>query len=258
MMSLFHGPEKRLEIQLADHGSDLLSFDLKIWQGFVQAAGAQIIDTCHAPGITSFLLSESSLFIWSKRLVLLTCGKTSPLPALAHLLAEVDQQEVTFFRYEEKALAREHFCYPDFREILAPAATYFTDIELASQGKGDGDRIFHGQSGASKRAPCSQLLCHGLSAQAASFFSAPHKQGQQAMELVERASSHQHWFSPQGYSENGIIADNYYALHATPQGDRSYGGFETDLDLAEYPQLVDRLLSLFEPKRFTFFAAEKP
>ena len=252
-MALFHGPEKRLEIQLAEHGPDFLSVEMEIWLRFVQAAGAQIIDTCHAPGMTSFLLSESSLFIWPRRLVLLTCGETRPVTALSTLFTDIDAQAVSFFRYEEKALAKEHFCYPDFKKLLTPTAAHFADIEFGSQGESNGDRIFFAQSGKSNASPCNQLLCHGLSNEASDFFSAPHKQGQQAAKLVDAASSHQHWFSPQGYSENGIIDDKYYAIHVTPQGDKSYGGFETDLDLKEHPELVDRLLSLFEPSRFTLF-----
>ncbi len=50
----------------------------------------------------------------------------------------------------------------------------------------------------------------------------------------------------------------YYTIHVTPQGDRSYGGFETDLDLSEDPDLLNRLLSLFEPSRFTLLQQKKP
>jgi S-adenosylmethionine decarboxylase len=61
-----------------------------------------------------------------------------------------------------------------------------------------------------------------------------------------------HLFDPSGFSMNGLWGKYYVTLHITPQSENacasSYVSFETNLDLAQYPQdLLGRLLALFSP-----------
>ena len=61
-----------------------------------------------------------------------------------------------------------------------------------------------------------------------------------------------HLFDPSGFSMNGLWGKYYVTLHITPQSENacasSYVSFETNLDLALYPQdLLGRLLTLFAP-----------
>ena len=73
---MFEGSEKKIEIIFSRQSPKLRSLPEKFWDKVVRACGASIISRADFPQMTSFLLSESSLFLWDHRLVMITCGKT--------------------------------------------------------------------------------------------------------------------------------------------------------------------------------------
>jgi len=60
-----------------------------------------------------------------------------------------------------------------------------------------------------------------------------------------------HQFKPLGYSMNGLDDQIYYTIHITPQPECSFVSFETNLVIKDYPQLVQRVVDVFQPKCFT-------
>ena len=72
---MFEGSEKKIEIIFSKRAGKLRSLPEKFWNDVVRACGAGIISCVNFPQVTSFLLSESSLFLWDHRLVMITCGK---------------------------------------------------------------------------------------------------------------------------------------------------------------------------------------
>ena len=64
---------------------------------------------------------------------------------------------------------------------------------------------------------------------------------------------HAHLFDPCGYSMNGSAADGeaYWTIHITPEASCSYASFETNLSTKSYHELVQRIIKVFRPTRFT-------
>ena len=86
---VFEGAEKKLEIYLdrssgSPHG--LRSFQTAVWADVIADAQATILHRQSNAEFDAYLLSESSLFVFSHRIVLKTCGTTTLLLVLPKLL----------------------------------------------------------------------------------------------------------------------------------------------------------------------------
>ncbi len=85
----FEGPEKVLEIDFAPgHGSarGLRDIPRGSWDGILTEAACTILDTLSNDKFDSYVLSESSLFVYPLKMILKTCGTTTLLKAIGPLL----------------------------------------------------------------------------------------------------------------------------------------------------------------------------
>lgn len=57
-------------------------------------------------------------------------------------------------------------------------------------------------------------------------------------------------FDPIGYSMNGLFEESYHTIHVTPQPMCSYVSFETNLKQENYSSLINRVLKVFQPRKF--------
>ncbi|WP_413700374.1 hypothetical protein ACLKMH_00155 [Psychromonas sp. KJ10-10] len=85
----YEGSEKRLEITSS---LNLLEFEYDFWSTMVEQAGAYIISNIENNEVKAFLLSESSLFVWKHRLLLITCGETNLVHASLYFQREVKRE----------------------------------------------------------------------------------------------------------------------------------------------------------------------
>ena len=73
-LSKFEGPEKKLEILLAPRHPGLREAAEEQWHRVAAASGASVISTLTGDALNAYLLSESSLFVWDDRILMITCG----------------------------------------------------------------------------------------------------------------------------------------------------------------------------------------
>ncbi len=66
--------------------------------------------------------------------------------------------------------------------------------------------------------------------------------------LTERDS---HFFSPYGYSLNGLSKSNYLTVHITPQSNGSYASFETNIIQDDYSPLIKEIICMVKPEKFS-------
>merc|ERR1719478_601210 len=193
-------------------------------------------------GVTAYLLSESSLFVYDNRIVLKTCGKTTPLAALPELLdlggkkgGSAGPRHVSTVLYSHPAYFRPELQEPLYRHFDHECRfleSYFPEGEahhLGPQGRG-----------------VDLFVANYLPADALSDFvqaevyvtgldpGAMEKFGQAKSDAVgtfwqEQGCEHldEFRFEPYGYSANAIRKGFYSTVHASPQPSSSYMSWST-------------------------------
>jgi len=260
-MDRFEGPEKKLEIVLSSSPPGLRDNHGQRWDGVVRACGATIIKSTRTPQLDAYLLSESSLFVWDSRILLITCGQTTPVTALPVILEFVDRESIDFLFYERKSANFPQEQTSDFASDEAFLRRYL-DGELIRLGGADNrfiDLFFYGapRAKASEDATL-QVLMHDIDPAVGVLFSRGQRGGSGYRAIVERLCSlcdcpivDGHLFYPQGYSLNAVRGDRYYTVHVTPQAQCSYVSVETNADPLNHDGMVREVVSLFRPRRFS-------
>ncbi|KAJ2078741.1 spermidine resistance protein [Coemansia sp. RSA 988] len=138
----FEGPEKLLEIWFAaepeaahyisqeaklcgeDHNdqwselrSGLRCVSRSVWRDMLDLVHCQVLSTLCNEHVDSYLLSESSFFVYPHKLVLKTCGTTTLLYAIPRIL-EIGRQCLGADGAYQLFYSRKNFMFPDQQESL--------------------------------------------------------------------------------------------------------------------------------------------
>ncbi|GLS89588.1 S-adenosylmethionine decarboxylase SpeD [Psychromonas marina] len=247
----YEGSEKRLEITTT---INLLALENQFWQEMVKQAGAYIISSIESPQLKAFLLSESSLFVWQDRLLLITCGETHLIKASLFFQQKVARKEISSLLFQ-----RHQAYFPERQK------SSFQQDSLLLQKKLKGDShhwnedycgdIFLFGNNQQPKATKNILMLHGLSGP---FFEQLQLGQVQAGQVALQLQLAKHFndfqidhysFEPKGYSMNAINGEYYFTVHITPEKLTSYLSFESNLATAEIEPFKQKLLSLLQPQR---------
>jgi len=111
----FEGAEKKLEIIVND--KELLwNFDDHFWDHVVEKSKASIISSIRNNDVRAYLLSESSLFVWRDRLLMLTCGETSLVDAATFFIEQIGCEQVKSLIFQRKNEYRSYLQKSNFEE----------------------------------------------------------------------------------------------------------------------------------------------
>ena len=86
--------------------TNLRSFGRPFWTAVVQKAGARILSAVSNNQCDAYLLSESSLFVYDQRLLMITCGRTNLVAAVPEIATRLSVDDVDLLIYERKS---QHF-----------------------------------------------------------------------------------------------------------------------------------------------------
>jgi S-adenosylmethionine decarboxylase len=227
----------------------------------VAASGAAVISSIANRSITAYLLSESSLFVWPDRLLLITCGQTNPLNALPVLLDVLPSGRIGRVFY-----VRKNFLFPsrqqsDFEAEVATILPMFPGKSYRlGPANNDHLHLFYSTHAkvTIKRDLTFELLMRGLPEDALSVFSSKTPASAHKRAILHRLRGickgmklDDHFFSPDGYSLNAIRGRRYLTVHVTPQRPGSYASMETNMSPAALPGILNTMLTIFRPGRFT-------
>ena len=109
---VFEGPEKCLEVDFcvgSGPEDGLFHISRATWDSLLASCGCEIISVRSNEELKSYVLSESSLFVYHWKLVLKTCGKTTPLHAIPHLQAMCKEHN---FEMEWMGFSRKNYSFP--------------------------------------------------------------------------------------------------------------------------------------------------
>ncbi len=257
----YEGPEKKLEIILFSPQLDLRDNNDDRWEKVVKASRADIISKMSTKYLDAYLLSESSLFVWDDRILMITCGKTSPIDALPEIIKIVGEEKVAIVFYERK-----NFLFPseqpaDFEEDVVLIEQYFPGKSYRL-GPANHDHVHVFYSSHSKandeEDTTFQILMHDFDPSVMDIFSKcntiPKDQFAKLSGLnriYPQIKTDSYAFSPNGYSLNGVIDKKYYTVHVTPQPNWSYASFETNIIETDYSKIVKDIVSIFKPEKFS-------
>jgi S-adenosylmethionine decarboxylase len=259
--SLFEGPEKKLELVLTAPMPDFKTLGKKRWRKVVAASGAEVISGIANRSMKAYLLSESSLFVWPDRLLLITCGQTNPLNALPALLDVVPSGLIGRVFY-----VRKNFLFPsrqqsDFEAEVATILPLFPGKSYRlGPANNDHLHLFYSTHSMAtfKKDVTFELLMRGLPEDALFAFCSETAASARNRPIHDRLRAackgmtvDDHFFSPDGYSLNAVRGRRYFTVHVTPQRPGSYASMETNLAPTALPGLLNAMLSIFRPGRFT-------
>ncbi len=261
-MAQFEGPEKKLEIILSAPIPGLRDNGDGRWDRIVRASGAEMISSVSSAEMDAWLLSESSLFVWDERILMITCGQTSLIHAVPEILTVVAKSDVALLFYERKNLMYPQSQLSDFETEATRIATFFPGKSYRlGPANHDHVHIFYSSHAAISvdEDATLELLMHDLHPDAMLMFTP--ECGQTADDIVWLTGLDSLYpgmtidaflFEPFGYSLNAVSGPFYFTIHVTPQAGGSYASFETNLVQEDCRELVNRILAIFRPKKFSF------
>lgn len=265
----FEGPEKRLEIDFKKNPQSprgLRSLSRRQIDDLLDLARCTIVSQKSNEYFDSYVLSESSLFIYPFKLMLKTCGTTTLLRCIPKLLEFASALDLTV---ELVMYSRKNFLFPHKQQY--PHLNWSDEVDYLN-------KIFDGTAhvlgpltqshwylyladysdhhGASNTEMTMEIMMHELDPAAASKFFREEGISDDAKfpgvaELLPGSETDEFNFTPCGYSMNGLFHESYYTIHVTPEDHCSYASFETNVSLNSYVDLISDVLKLFKPGSFT-------
>lgn len=260
----FEGSEKKAEIIMKANAASLLEVDDTVWAEMVEACHAQILSSIGNDQCKAFLLSESSLFVWPERLLILTCGNTRLIHSIEYFLNRfgVDQvDQVIYQRKNEYFALAQPTCFGDDVKRLAsyvPGKAYrFGELDNHH------NYVFHQANDfkAEKDDKTYELMVYQICPLASEKLTEPdltREEIRSFLRLSDLLPDYQlddFVFDPYGYSLNALNGDHYLTIHVTPQEESSYISFEASFNLIK---LMPVLLMILAPKSFDLLSYNEP
>ena len=262
MDEFFEGPEKRIECVFTSESKDsFLDIPKATWESILEGAQCSILSSMENDSCRAFLLSESSLFVWSNQIMLKTCGRTRIFECIPPILAMGKQlhQSLTSFCYSHRKFFRPgaqpspHRSVSEetqalkeiIQELSFPVAGSFQAFEREDYC------IFEWKQRKDVFIPdCREMSMTHLTSATLELFDKKSKVFEHVLKTIDKVQHVQldpHWFSPQGYSLNVLGSQDghpfYLTLHLTPQAPNSYLSLETNLSEEIFQGIIKKLFS---------------
>ncbi|KAI5074903.1 hypothetical protein GOP47_0010864 [Adiantum capillus-veneris] len=280
----FEGVEKRLQLEfcpsLLCDGKGLRALSRTEIEQILTVAKCTIVSELSNAEVDSYVLSESSLFIYPFKLVIKTCGTTKLLNAVPIVLNAASRLslKVKCCKY-----TRSSFLFPE--EQPYPHGTFNQEVEYL---EGVFGKLGFGSKAYVLGDPCkrqnwhiyvaSVVDCDGTlmtalptytlelcmtnldRTKAASFYrencynAADMTQKSGIAMLLPKSEICEFVFDPCGYSMNSVERDAVSTIHVTPEEGFSYASFEAmgyNPSEVNFQVLIDDVLSCFRPATFS-------
>eukprot|EP00262_Sarcandra_glabra_P001487 TRINITY_DN115_c0_g1_i1.p1 TRINITY_DN115_c0_g1~~TRINITY_DN115_c0_g1_i1.p1 ORF type:complete len:388 (-),score=24.93 TRINITY_DN115_c0_g1_i1:290-1453(-) len=280
----FEGYEKRLEITFSEaplfadpQGLGLRALSRAQIDSILDAARCTIVDQLTNREFDSYVLSESSLFVYPLKIILKTCGTTKLLLAIPPILDLAASLSLSVFSVK---YSRGSFIFPNaqpsphrsFSEEVAVLNGFFGSLSSGGQAYVIGDSVhsnrnWHVYSASQKpkvntNSVTLEMCMTGLDKDRAAVFfnSSPDPTAKKMTKLAGISTILPGFeicdfeFEPCGYSMNAINGGALSTIHVTPEEGFSYASYEAagfEPGSVEFAGLVERVLRCFEPAEFS-------
>ncbi|EYU37130.1 hypothetical protein ABFS82_10G128900 [Erythranthe guttata] len=276
----FEGFEKRLEIAFSGppNGPGLRALTRNQLDSILELACCTIVSHLSNTEFDSYVLSESSLFVYPLKIILKTCGTTKLLLSVPQILKLADSLSLVYrsVRYSRGTFIFQNTQPAPHRSFSEEAAFLNTYFENGS-GYLLGDpscpnRNWHVYVAAVDPDPLRgsdymtgvnlEMCMTGLDREkAAVFFNSGGGGGGGRMtkmsgidDILPGHEICDFEFEPCGYSMNAIEGAAYSTVHVTPEDGFSYASYEAmglELGSVGFEPLLKRVLRCFKPEEFS-------
>jgi len=257
----FEGTEKKVELVVGIGAPRLIDLGDEFWRGICRAAGAEILSRIATDSCVAYLLSESSLFVFERKMLMLTCGRTSLANGVIALLDTVPAEQVEMLIYQRKNEAFPHEQPSSFHE---DARRMNERLPGRAFRFGHEDEhhmyMFHLARPYESRDDdvTVEILMYGLDENVRRQFGQDEGERRETIReatgldgILPGFAIDDHRFDPGGYSLNAIRGDEYYTVHVTPEEQASYASFETNHRFGRDPnEMISRVLQVFRPRSY--------
>ncbi|KAI3824107.1 hypothetical protein L1987_05556 [Smallanthus sonchifolius] len=278
----FEGYEKRLEISFYEpglfadpSGRGLRSLTKKQLDEILTPAQCTIVSCLSNELLDSYVLSESSLFVYPYKIIIKTCGTTKLLFSIPPILQLSSQLSLTVksIRYTRGSFifpGAQLFPHRSFTEEVAFLDGYFGKLGSGSKayvmGRVDQSQQWHVYSASAEMCDnpvyTLEMCMTGLNKKNASVFFKAKSSSAAVMtevsgirKILPASQICDFHFDPCGYSMNSIEEDAISTIHVTPEDEFSYASFEavgyTLKSSVDLSLLVERVLDCFHPNEFS-------
>jgi S-adenosylmethionine decarboxylase len=273
----FEGAEKRLEIDFKFNPNclnGLRNINEEEWQEVLNYVKCTIISSTQNEYFDSYVLSESSLFVYPFKMMLKTCGTTTLLRCIPKLLEVV--QNKCDLAVEFVMFSRKNYLFPTKQcqlhrtwdsEVKCLNEIFDGNSYIIGPLSSDHWYLYLADYSDNSRVICPEktleMMMHKLDASCAAQFyrkedTADKDKFPGISDLIQGSETDEFNFTPCGYSMNGLAKQSFYTIHVTPEPHCSYASFETNMPLTSYSKLVAAVLNIFKPGTVTItFFTEK-
>ncbi|KAL6655555.1 hypothetical protein ACP70R_006381 [Stipagrostis hirtigluma subsp. patula] len=281
----FEGYEKRLEITFSDApvfedpcGRGLRALSREQIDSFLDLARCTIVSQLSNKDFDSYVLSESSLFVYPHKVVLKTCGTTKLLlsiPRILELAAELSLP-VLSVKY-----SRGTFIFPgaqpsphrSFSEEVSVLNGFFGGLKSGGNAYVIGDafkpkkkwHVYYATEEPEQPMVTLEMCMTGLDVKKAAVFFKNSADGRCSSakemtklsgisDIIPEMEICDFEFDPCGYSMNGICGPAASTIHVTPEEGFSYASYEAmnfNPGSLVYSDVVKRVLAGFCPSDFS-------
>ena len=227
------------------------------WCGIVELCEATILSEIKNEKLHAYLLSESSLFVWSDRVLMLTCGETKLARSALRLIKEFGTDEIDCLTYQRKneyrsELQSSHFDEDvrAFQEVINGKALRFGKLH------GHYNLLFHTLNKlTTEDDTTTELLMYHIDPKISEMLTT---KGLSSLVIRDFFNLNKvfpdfiiddYVFDPYGYSLNAIKGHLYFTIHVTPQVSSPYVSFETNM-LLEQEGILKHFIDLLKPDSF--------
>lgn len=273
MTSFYEGTEKRLEVIFqVNHQSGLTSYSRDDWAQLLTLAKCTILSQIKTVIFTSYLLSESSLFVYNDRVIIKTCGTTMPLNILNPLidmakLIGLTPAQIIYSHNVFLDPSRQPYPYNSFdQELKVLGSTSDNAATAAAESWLNLESCWYGYSriltSGIERSPMLEIIMTELNPQIMNkFYKTYPSEAHYTHDLfifpeLPNPIIDCYQFDPCGFSLNAHVDQGYYTIHITPEPQFSYVSFETNVKLTDYSKLIQKVISTFQPDKVNIITAQ--
>ena len=249
----YEGTEKRLLICTKD--LNLLTFAEDFWHQLVAQSGAEILSSIQNSTIKAYLLSESSLFIWQDKLLLITCGNTKLVNAALFIQKQLGKQQITTLLFQRHQALKPHLQASSFKQDTLLLEKLFNGQQQHWRDDYQGDLFLFGDITKNTMPTQHIYMLHGLRGDLAEDLQ--HNTLSKAI-ILEKLRLKEFFndltidhfsFNPKGYSLNALSGEDYLTIHLTPEKLSTYLSIETSFTEKKCISFIHHLHELFSPER---------